>query len=321
MILTITTNAALDRVIFIPEFQPAHTMRAQRVIESVGGKGLDTSVALHHLGVPNLALSLIAGPNGRRLEQLLDRYGIPHELIWVEGDTRIAYVIVESEHHRHSHIIASGYTVSPPEQEAFVTRFKERVAEAGWVVVAGSLAPGLPDDFYACLTDIAHQSGARVLIDCPGKPAIQALSSRPEVLKMNRTELASTFKIAATTLDELAKFGRKLIAQHGLPALVITCGEDGLLAVTDQSTYLAFSPLQQEVNAAGAGDAVSAALAWRFLEGDGWPQALHWAAAASAAVVLTEGTAELRIEDARRIYATTTVATFQTGAGQEPATR
>jgi fructose-1-phosphate kinase PfkB-like protein len=40
-------------------------------------------------------------------------------------------------------------------------------------------------------------------------------------------------------------------------------------------------------------------LAWRFSEGDRWQEALKWAGAVSAAVVLTQGTAECRMEDVK----------------------
>ncbi len=56
MFLTLTANAALDRVIFIEEFVPATTMRAPRFIECAGGKGFDTSVALRGLGQPTTAI-------------------------------------------------------------------------------------------------------------------------------------------------------------------------------------------------------------------------------------------------------------------------
>jgi fructose-1-phosphate kinase PfkB-like protein len=42
-------------------------------------------------------------------------------------------------------------------------------------------------------------------------------------------------------------------------------------------------------------------LAWRFSLGDSWSEALRWTAAASAACVLTEGTAESRRTDVERI--------------------
>ena len=48
-------------------------------------------------------------------------------------------------------------------------------------------------------------------------------------------------------------------------------------------------------------DAVSASLAWRLGAGEDWPTALRFAAAASAATVLTAATAESRLEDIQRL--------------------
>jgi 1-phosphofructokinase family hexose kinase len=302
MILTVTANAALDRILFLPEFQPTTTMRTERVVESVGGKGYDTSVVLQALGVPNLALGFIAGLTGRQLERLLDNYGIQHDLLWVAGDTRIAHVIVETAHHRHSHVITDGYAIAEEDLGSLYTKFQERVTPLSWVVAAGSLPSGVPADFYAQITELAHRAGAAVLIDCPGEPAVQAITARPEILKMNRAEFSSTFHLPMVDFEPLEEQVRRLLSERGLKNMVITAGEAGILAVTPDHSYRAASPRQKAVNAAGAGDAVSAVLAWRFGLGDTWTGALHWAAAASAAVVLTEGTADCRVEDVERIY-------------------
>jgi len=49
--------------------------------------------------------------------------------------------------------------------------------------------------------------------------------------------------------------------REGLPSLVITNEEEGILAITPQGNYLATAPRQEVINATGAGDAISAALA------------------------------------------------------------
>lgn len=79
--------------------------------------------------------------------------------------------------------------------------------------------------------------------------------------------------------------------------LVITCGAKGMLALTPEGYYQAISPPQQAVNPAGAGDAASATLAWRRSQGDTDLEALRWAAAVSAATVLTACTGESRRSD------------------------
>jgi len=160
----------------------------------------------------------------------------------------------------------------------------------------------MPRDFYRTVTNLAHQAGIPTLIDCPGEPMFQALPEKPDNVKMNRCELSQTFGVAACSLAELAAQAQRLCRREDLPALVVTCGEEGILAITGQGSYRAIAPSEEEVNAAGAGDAVSAALAWRRSLGETWQQALRWAAAASAAVVLTEGMADCRLSDVERIF-------------------
>ena len=304
MILTVTAHAALDRVLFIPAFVPAGTMRTDRAVDAVGGKGFDASVALQGLGAENVALGFMAGPTGQQLARLLDGYGIHHDLVWVAGDTRVSHVVVETQHrHRESHITATGYAVTPTDIEHLVTRYCAWLASAQGTTLCGSLPPGAPVDLYARLVHLAHAAGVLVLIDCVGEPARCAVAARPTVLKSNRAELATSFGIEAPALVELVAGVQRLRAEYELANVVVTGGSDGMLAVTAGGDYLAATPSQPAVNAAGAGDAVAGVIAWRLASGDKWPEVLRWAAAAGAAATLTERTAECRAEDVQRLYA------------------
>ncbi|MCL4561511.1 MAG: hexose kinase [Chloroflexi bacterium] len=302
MFLTVTPNSALDRVVLIDRFTPGSVMRAARVVESVGGKGLDASVVLRHLGQETCALGFVAGETGKILVRLLDRYGIRHDLDWVNGETRTANVIVEAASQRHSHLIAPGYRVEPADWQSLLNRFSCRVAEAKWVIAGGSLPDGLPLDFYRTMIETAHRAGVPVLIDCPGEPARNALPASPEIMKMNDSEFQATFGIETPDLDLIREAGADVRHANNLPALVVTCGKQGILALTTEGNFLATAPEQQAVNAAGAGDAVSAGLVWRLSLGDGWQRALCWAAAAGAATVLTEGTADCELAQVEGIY-------------------
>ncbi len=307
MYLTINPNSALDRVLFIEQFIPGGRMIPSKTIESVGGKGFDTAVVLRALELDTLTIGYVAGETGRTLAHLLERYGIRHDLIWVEGETRVALVIAETLHHRHSHIIYGSYTVPPEACDDFFTRFTHHVANAKWVIGAGSLPEGLPKDFYRRVIKIAAEHHVSVLIDCPGEPILQAIPAQPMIVKMNWQEFERTFQLSAATLQELADQAIRVRQAKQISNLVITCGEHGILALTSQGNFLALPPKQKAINAAGAGDAVSAALAWRLSLGDDWALALKWAAATGAAVVLTEGTADCRREDIDRLYPQTVI--------------
>jgi 1-phosphofructokinase family hexose kinase len=297
MFLTITANSALDRVLFIEQFIPGGVMRSQRVMDSVGGKGFDTSVALSHLGVPTVALGFVAGETGKLLVRLLESYGIQHDLVWAKGETRIAHVIVEEAYNRHSHVITPGYGLTEGDARKFMDRFHRWAPNAKWVIAAGSLPDGLQPDFYHMVVDEAAKVHVPVLIDCPGKPALDSISARPAILKMNEREFAETFGLSTETMADLRTSMERVRQERELANLVVSWGAQGVGAATSEGVFWASSPQQKAVNAAGAGDAVSGALAWRLSQGEGWPDALRWAAAAGAAVVLTEGTADLRMDD------------------------
>ena len=197
MILTITANSALDKVIYIEEFIPTHDMRSRQMIESVGGKGFDTSVVLASLGVPNLALGIVAGSSGKRLEQLLDGYGIPTDLVWIEGETRIANVIVETLHNRQSHVVTPGYVVKEAAAAEFTRRYRAHLGHVDWVIASGSLPEGLPADYYRTLAQLAKEAGVKFLVDCSGESLRLAAQGQPTVLKMNRLEFEQAFGIRA----------------------------------------------------------------------------------------------------------------------------
>lgn len=307
MILTITPNAALDRVLFIDEFRPGCTKRSAKMIDCVGGKGLDASVALRVLGVDTLALSFVGGDTGRRLVSLLDGYGIRHDLIWLAGETRLAHVVIERRHHRHSHLIAGKLPVTAEAATDMLRRYREHIQQSAWVVAGGSLPSGISAAYYGHLTEIAHQANVPILLDGAGPPILAALPARPTILKMNWGEFNGTFDTSAGTIEALISQAGAVFERGELPSLVVTCGEQGILAFTPEGSYWATSPVQKAVNAAGAGDAASAALAWRLASDDLWPEALRWAAAVSAAVVLTECTADCHMADIRRILAHTQI--------------
>jgi 1-phosphofructokinase family hexose kinase len=297
MILTVNANAALDRVLFIDRFVPMEVMRAQHMVESVGGKGLDASVVLQTLGAPNVAVSFMAGHTGRALTDLLDRYRIQHDLVWVAGDTRTANVIVETDLKRHSHIMTPGYSVTGQDCEVFLQRIESHLPGKKWITIGGTLPPGADSNFYRRIVDMGHRYNIRSLIDVPGQPILEALPAKPDIVKMNRSEFASTFGITHNSLHDLALAAQAMMVERNLSNVVITCGADGILVVTENEVLTANAPIQRAVNAAGAGDAVSAALVYRLALGDCWQDALRWASATSAAVVLTEGTADCHMDD------------------------
>ena len=303
MILALNLNAALDKIYFIERFSPTTNMRVSTAGSYIGGKGLDAALVLQTLGAPLLAISFIAGNIGKILARLLDENQIAHELIWLTGETREAIVLIETDFHRHSHITTSGYTVTREDCDLFLRMMAAAADRAQWSLMAGSLPKGTPPNFYAEMIVLLHQHGVKTLIDHSGPGLLEAIKKSPDIVKMNQAEFQETFHVQLFNPEDWAPECRRQMSLYKLKSLVITCGKDGILAFTPEGDFKA--GLNQEiveVNAAGAGDAVSAALVYNLSLGKGWPQALLWAIATSAAVVLTEGTAVCHMPDILSLY-------------------
>lgn len=302
MFLTVTPDPVLDKVFIIEEWTPDTPMRALRTTTSVGGKGLDASVALSHLGQPSVGLAFLAGPTGIELAQLVEAYGIRLEAIWAGGVTRTAHLISEIKHSRTSHLFTGDLEIKGEHLDEFNRRFKAHLPQADWMICGGKVPQALPSEFFLPLVREAVETGIPVLIDSFSGYLRPVLAARPTVVKMNRKEFEWTFGEPVENREGLRQAAEKVYRSHDLHTLVITCGEQGILGLTPEGAFQAIPPRLKAVNTAGAGDAASAAIAWRQASGDSWEETLRWAAAVSAAVVLTEGTADCRMEDIQNIY-------------------
>jgi 1-phosphofructokinase family hexose kinase len=307
MILTVTLNSGVDKVLLVDEFLPGLPVEARKVVTSVGGKGLDVSVTLRALGVETTGLAFVAGETGRVLEGLIKAYGILPALVWVGGETRTCYVIAESKQARVSHIKYGELQISSAQVDQFLKAFQMHLSKTKWVICSGSIPPALPESFYRGMVNSAVQAGVKVLVDSSQKALLSTLPSHPTILKMNMDEFNWTFHEKASTVEELIPKARQTAAQHSIANLVVTCGSQGMLAITQEGCFHTRAPKQPVVNAAGAGDGASAALVWRLSLGEPWKEALKWAAAVSAAVVLTAGTADCQMKDVKAIYPDTVV--------------
>ncbi|MCC7130291.1 MAG: hypothetical protein B6D39_08025 [Anaerolineae bacterium UTCFX2] len=314
MLLTVTLNPAIDQVLVVDRFVAGSDIPASQAVTCVGGKGLDVSVALRGFGVETTGLTLLAGANGCELQGILEEYGIVTAPVWVEGEIRICYVIAETESGAVTHIKHGGITPKPQDYQELVEELERLCQGAQWVICAGSLPGNADPSIYAEYIERARAHGCKTLIDCSGEPFRRGLAAHPEIAKMNRNEFQETFPAITHSLTDLSPTTltpvvRQVALEYDLDCFVVTCGADGILAVTPEASFIARAPVQQAYNAAGAGDAVSAALCWQMSSGKTFQEALHFAAAAGAAAVLTLATGECNADDVYRILPNVEVST------------
>jgi 1-phosphofructokinase len=128
-------------------------------------------------------------------------------------------------------------------------------------VLAGSLPPGTPSEWYAELVAALRDAGARVAVDtseAPLKALVDGLpASAPHLMKPNGEELAS---FTGHTVDELeadpvtaAEAGRDLV-DRGVESVLVTLGPHGAVLVNAEGGWHATPPPTTVVSTVGAGD-------------------------------------------------------------------
>jgi 1-phosphofructokinase len=279
-------------------------VRAERELAIPSGKGVDASLVLHELGGETVVLGLRAGLNGRLHAGLLEQRGIAHDMVPAEGETRMATILVDLTAQQQSTISAPTLAAGEEQLAGLIKRVRRHAGQAWGLICGGSLPPGLPEDSYARVLRAARACGLVTLLDTSHEALRQGVVGLPDVLKINVRELRDlsragtprAYTVGGGALDgeDLADLAQALAGYLGhwaSQAIVITLGERGALAATQEGAYVARPPSVRVVNTAGAGDALDAGLMLARSRGQDWPAALALGTAAAASVVANEGTA------------------------------
>ncbi|MFD5246731.1 1-phosphofructokinase [Amycolatopsis sp. NPDC058340] len=284
MIVTVTPNPSLDRTARLTELRRGEVLRATRVRLDPGGKGVNVARALTAAGTPAVALLPAGGAVGERLADLLAPEGVPVVAVPIAGTTRSNITLVEADG-TTTKINEPGPEISPAELAALENRAVELAARGEWLVCCGSLPAGVPDDFYARLTALAHEAGAKVAVDTSGAPLAAACAAGPDLVKPNLDELTELAGHPLPTLGDVITFSRQLIS-GGVGGVLVSLGARGAVLVGKTESHHALGPLVAVRSTVGAGDAT---LAGFLHAGGNGPQALRTAVAYGTAAVTQEG--------------------------------
>jgi 1-phosphofructokinase family hexose kinase len=300
MILTVTPNTALDKVLFVEDFSFGQTVRAQMSAQGMGGKGAVVSWVLGQLGTPSIATGLAAGETGQRMEAMLRAAGVRTDFVWVAGETRTNYVLVRVRDGVQGTVTLAGFGATAQDALALAQRVEAHLAEARVLLCGGSLPAGMPVDWYAPLIRQAKARGIVTVLDTSDQFLAPNLVVLPDIIKPNASE-ASTLLGCAVETPQDALAAVRALRGRGIGAPIITLGEQGAVAGSDEGIYYVPPIPVRVVNTAGAGDGFNAGLLQWRLHGESWEQSLRRAAAVATAILLTPGTGVCNPEDVERL--------------------
>lgn len=302
MIVTVTPNPSIDRTITLdsPLVRGA-VHRVASVSTEPGGKGVNVARALMLAGLD--AVAVLPASAGDPLLAALDAGGLAYRAIrGSAAAVRINIAITESDG-TTTKLNERGSALEPATADALTQAVVESAAHASWIVLSGSLPPGLPSRWYADVVALLAALDCRVAVDTSNEPlaALAASFERaaPDLIKPNSEELASITGTSAEEMETAAAQGdptpvvaaaRKVI-DRGARSVLATLGAAGAVLVDQTGSWVATSPPIAVRSTVGAGDSSLAGYLCAEVSGADAPERLRMAVAYGTAAASLPGSA------------------------------
>jgi 6-phosphofructokinase 2 len=298
MVYTVTLNPAVDRTLFVERLEPHESNRIRHEARYAGGKGIDVSRALVAMGVPTLALGFVGGFDGKEFEGRLLNEGVACEFTRISGEIRTNVIIHDEQSGQETALLAQGPEIQPVELMDFIERL-ERLPEARFLVVSGSLPRGLTPSVYRRIVQVGNDRGIRTVLDASGEALRHGIRARPTIIKPNRAELAELAGRELADIPDIVEFCRSLREQVGI--VLVSLGPDGMLMFESGRALHARPPEVEVKSTVGAGDCAVAGFIHGLVEEESLPDCLRRAVACGTAATLNDGTGLCRPEDVEQL--------------------
>lgn len=301
MIVTLTLNPAIDRTIAVDHLAFEDRSYVQSSSESAGGRGLNSSRVIHAFGGETLALTIAGGQSGIRLRQFLRHERFPSRTVTVANEIR-GNLTVTDERGLTVNLNERGPELAPREVAKIGRSVTAMLDRARWLMLCGSIPPGVPAGFYADLIAQARKRRVHTLLHASGDALREGVAAKPSVVAPNQSEAERLLGRSLVTRLQCLEAAAE-IASLGPAAVVLSLASRGAVAALPGGLFEAVPPLVEAVCPIGSGDALTAAYAWRMNKGRPNPvEALRWGVAAGTAAAMLPGMNFASRDETQKMY-------------------
>lgn len=297
-IVTVTLNPTVDTVFFTDGIRKGESNRVQRMERDAGGKGINLARVVSKLGGDALATGFVGGGIGAHILAILNSEHVPNDFIQVKGESRES-IFIESGDGPPTAFAQAGPFIKPRDVDALFDKLGQLLSYAGWLAMGGSVPPGIDNDIYVSVIQMARRYGCHVLVDADGEAMVRALEALPDLIKPNLREaerllgrqLGSQEKKvkAATEIRDHLKERSGLMQKLYNPTVILSDGERDAVMVCDEGVFVGESPQVHVRSTIGSGDSMLGAFLWADILGRPKAECFQWGLAAGAATSTTNG--------------------------------
>lgn len=289
-IVTLTVNPALDLNTSVNELVPEHKLKCSNPKYDPGGGGINVARILQRLGGSPTAIFQCSGSAGEFILNYMTETGISCKAFPTNEWTRENFIVTELSNNDQYRFGLPGPTYSKEEEEIAFKQIQNLSPKPKFLVLSGSLAPGMKNNFYARICLWAKQEDVKVILDTSGQPLKKAIEAGCYLVKPNLRELAEIFDVKDLSIEESKKCAIDLIANNKAEIVVVSLGKDGALLATKNGVTYQKPPKVRIESAVGAGDSMVAGLTWALSMNYSENDILRFGVACGTAATMTPGT-------------------------------
>lgn len=285
MIYTVTFNPSLDYIVSMDGFEMGKTNRTTGEQMFPGGKGINVSIVLNHLGIKNTALGFTAGFTGDQIEREVQKMGLLTDFIHI--DKGLSRINVKLKDYDGTEINGMGPEIEQIHVNVLYEKLEQLKAD-DVLVLAGSIPKSLPDSIYSDILDRIYKKGVLSVVDATKDLLWNVLCYHPFLVKPNNHELGEIFQVTLNTREEVVPYAKRLQEQGARNVLVSMAGQGAVLVDEQNGIHMLAAPKGKLVNAVGAGDSMVAGFLAGWTEKKDFEHAFKMGVSAGSASAFSE---------------------------------
>ncbi|SMO76963.1 1-phosphofructokinase/tagatose 6-phosphate kinase [Saccharicrinis carchari] len=284
MVLTVTLNPAIDKILIVDSFEvhKLHRLsKGEMSMVSAGGKGVNIANTLAKMGDEVIASGFAGGHAGHMLCDAIRKEGITTNFIFTQGSTRTNISILDRENETLTEINDFGQEIPQEDITFFMENYERLLARVKLIAIAGSLPLGVLPEIYIQMVDLARKQGKKVMVHTSPKYLPVLMEAQPFLIN---PDMRSDHFILGKNVDGVDQFistGREILKKCPNTEYIIFTHRLENVVVVSQSKAFVLRPRNMSiVNMLGYADAYLAGFIHAYINREKEEEVLRYASAA-----------------------------------------
>lgn len=301
-IVTVTLSPTIDKSTTIEEMVPEQKLACDPPKFEPGGGGINVSRGLKRLGINSVAIFPAGGLPGQRLQELLKEEGLNQQPIITQNLTRENFIVVSRKTNEQFRFGMPATELLVKEERELLSAIRNLTPKPEFIVISGSMPPGVSDDFIAKVARIAKQDDAKLIVDTSGQALKEAVDEGLYMLKPNQNELGKLIGKEVKTIEEVRDAAMSIIERGKCQVVVVSLGGDGAFFATQGFSEHIKAPPVEKRSTVGAGDSMVAGMVYGCEKKLDLRHMVRMGIACGSAATMNPGTELFKRSDVEKLY-------------------